>query len=260
MIEKIKLNLRKTIMWIIRILTAHIGAGGDAHREANEEQAGFLSVRHFEELEASYGNVRVISNTDVLLLSPGRYLGTGMINMPLNDKGENDAGNFIIFVTDEYQKNVPLHKSKGRTKHIIAISAYSGKIYTYNHREAGQGFIPENWRTIPTSKNLYKGSAKVVGTKVNLNDYMYKYDLLEIKLKNLPVQYIQIPAGNENQQISHFVIGGGNTTAYMQYMRLQREGNYTLVINTNVQLGINSEGTSVVKEPLEIIEINGIQK
>jgi len=82
------MGIREAVRLCLRLITHHIGLGGDAHADVTSKRAGFISAKSYNEHQSLFKQrTHLGTNVDILKLEPGYYEGSSLINHPLTGSG-----------------------------------------------------------------------------------------------------------------------------------------------------------------------------
>lgn len=214
-----KLDVDKTIRYLLRIVQDHIGNNErDAHLPATEKTWGFMTDDHVRLLNSSNGHPTTKTeledpNISINDLPPGNYILADMKDAP-------QTGWWFYNVIDG---------GDGR-KIIFAFYSYVGRMYVKHVHNSGTSF-PNNWTVIPRENLLWSGDENAEGKVLTMNDNLYSYDTLKIyytnasgarkiascSLGNIAIADVNVNSDKGGAVIQEMVLSRTNTTLKIEF-------------------------------------------
>lgn len=181
------MTIIESIKQLYRLLTLHMGSGGQAHANVNTINSGFMTPQQKADLTEAKGLRTLIpvpsdgSRVDVLSLDEGHYWGlyTAFKNTPT--PSQETAENTAIVEIDVYRDST---EQPTRKQVYFRVSSNGGYWYINTHYSSVAGSnsdgYPKMWGNLYRYSVLWSGSASTVGTVMQLSDKLVNYSYITI--------------------------------------------------------------------------------
>ncbi|MCP8855246.1 hypothetical protein K9848_03455 [Latilactobacillus sakei] len=181
------MEITESIKRLYRLVTHHIGSGGDAHAIVNTIQPGFMTPKQKADLIEAKGLRTWVatpedgSRIDVLSMDVGHYYGiyTAFTNTPSpsQETPENAAFVEIDVLADS---NEPQTRKQIRFR--VSSNGIVWEINTHYSLAVGgnaDGY-PKLWQRISKHSDLWSGNVSAAGAVMTLADKLVNYQYINI--------------------------------------------------------------------------------
>lgn len=180
------MKITESIKRLYRLVTHHIGAGGDAHAIVNTIRPGFMtpqqlaSVVEAKGLRTYLGAPEDGSKIDVLELREGHYYTNYNLLSNTPEKSLETTDNISVVEID-----VSVDSSIFDRKQIYFRTSSHGDLWTISQHESSvsspndDGW-PKLWQKINKAAVLWSGLATEAGTVLNLADKLINYSAVKV--------------------------------------------------------------------------------
>lgn len=244
----------------------HIGAPGiymdgkpvsdvPPHPDVDEHTSGFMSSETYNDVQTIFKTRKRIAEkeseaVDILTLPPGFYTGVHFKNT------------FQKGVTN-YTINVDVTEDVGRMKRIVCQTSSDSRIYIKNIHQGTE----TPWRRIYSETLLWNGNEKKIGSILNLEESVNKFEFFEITLNYGAVNQEVKKTYSVDTNLTHFNLADGvNADDKFQYylysteFKLDKVNETQLKISKNKQLMMNlklENNTGIEQEAVSILRVSG---
>lgn len=242
-----KVGQRLSLQLLQGALAAHIGSGDEAHLNADDQHAGFMSVEEYNELKKASGTLTVLEpGVDIGGLDPGNY--------QINDaNGAPDSGAFMYTIL----------AGTAEIKIYWAIKNATGQVYLKTLPE--NDVKPVGWTRIYRGKLLWSGNVTDNNTTLTLLESVYHYDKIRFHFVSHQGQYSHCDVDAPANAVSGFLFNMAGPTAENVVsffkMTLSRTGTDAYSTSNNVHYDLLDGGhlNKVSTGLMSVIKIEGLR-
>ncbi|MGJ5606373.1 hypothetical protein KNO54_00210 [Latilactobacillus sakei] len=181
------MKITDSIKRLYRLVTHHIGSGGDAHAIVNTIRPGFMTPKQKADLIEAKGLRTWVatpedgSRIDILSMDAGHYYGmyTAFKNTPSpsQETPENAAFVEIDVLVDS---NEP--KTRKQIRFRVSSNGIVWEINTHYSLTVGDNAdgYPKLWQRISKHSDLWSGNVSEVGAVITLADKLVNYQYINV--------------------------------------------------------------------------------
>lgn len=260
------MNTRSAVRQALRLITHHIGLGGDAHPDVTELKSGFMSPTMFKAHNTIFKRRTAIQNsagTDILKLPIGYYSGSNFINHPASKPTELNTAHSYVSV---------IPSSQDTRRLIVLVEAASGRIWTRTVNDTYD--VNNDWSKVDQYVTLWKGYSELknpvtLSKPVRQNNGSLSFSEIKVKFATGSNVSDLMPVNLDTGSFNNTSIIDNDRTSQTTYeANIQfetKDGTSTAVITKNFGLNIypnvndeNDARIQILNESvLNIVEIRG---
>lgn len=180
------MKITESIKRLYRLVTHHIGSGGDAHAIVNTIRPGFMTPQQLASIVEAKGLRTYLnapedgSKIDVLKLTEGRYYTNYNLLSNTPEKSLETTDNTAVVEID-----VSIDTSTFDRKQIYFRTSSQGDLWTISRHESSVSSLnddgwPKLWQKINKAAVLWSGSAIEAGTVLTLADKLINYRAVKV--------------------------------------------------------------------------------